>query len=143
SPHTTFNAATQGALGTKPHTYADNGSYTVKVKVTDKDGGYGSATFKVNVANVAPSLTGQADQASNEGENHSFSLGSFSDPGADSPWAVSVDWGDGSPSTSFQITGSGPAAGTSLGSQSHSYLQDGSYTVTVTVTDKNSGSGQA
>src|SRR5207247_3837301 len=75
--------------------------------------------------------------------NHSFSLGSFSDPGSDSPWAVSVDWGDGSPSTSFQITGSGPAVGTSLGSQSHSYLQDGSYTVTVTVTDKNSGSGQA
>ena len=37
------------------------------------------------VANVAPSVTAAADQSSNEGESHSFSLGSFSDPGDDTP----------------------------------------------------------
>src|SRR5207247_2030687 len=61
SAHTTFSAA-QGSLGLKPHTYGDNGDYTVTVTVTDKDGGTGSATFHVLVANANPSVTAAADQ---------------------------------------------------------------------------------
>ena len=36
-----------------------------------------------------------------EGAGQSVNLGSFSDPGPDSPWAVDVDWGDGSTHTTF------------------------------------------
>ena len=59
----------------------------------------------VAIANVAPSVTAAADQSSDEGASHSFNLGSFTDPGDDSPWHVTVDWNDGSP------TGRGRRAG--------------------------------
>ena len=72
-----------------------------------------------------------ADQTANEGDDQDFNLGSFTDPGPDSPWAVSVDWGDGSTDTTFN-----QAAPGSLGTASHTYA-DGpaTRTVTVTVTD--------
>jgi len=44
----------QGTIAAKTHTYADNGSYTVTVKVTDNTGDSDSKTFTVTVANVAP-----------------------------------------------------------------------------------------
>src|SRR5207245_2119445 len=52
SLHTTFSLATQGAITAASHAYADNSTppatgYTVAVKVTDKDGGTDSKTFKV------------------------------------------------------------------------------------------------
>jgi PKD domain len=130
SPHTTFDATSTGSLGTKPHTYADNGQYTVTVMVTDDDSA-DSAAFTVTVANVAPSTTPPADQSATEGASKEVDLGSFSDPGADSPWAVDVDWGDGSAHTTFNATSTG-----SLGTKPHTYADNGQYTVTVTVTDK-------
>src|SRR5213076_776515 len=80
----------------------------------------------VHVNNVAPTVTAPSAQSSNEGENHSFDLGSFSDPGSDSPWSVSVDWGE--------------ASGVAVGPKSHTYA-DGpnDFTVHVTVTDKDGG----
>src|SRR5207253_7445185 len=91
------------------------------------------------VANGPPSVTAPANQSSDEGSSHAFDLGSFSDPGPDAPWSVSVDWGDGLPTTNFTTASTG-----SLGTQSHTYA-DGpnNYTVTVTVTDKNGGIGSA
>src|SRR5207245_9832584 len=110
---------TQGALGTQNHTYADNtpGGYTVTVKVTDKDSGSDTKSFNADVHNVPPTVTAAADQTSNEGENHSFQLGSFSDPGVkDSPWAVDVNWGDGTPHTTFNTSRKG-----ALATRSHTY----------------------
>jgi hypothetical protein len=46
-PHTTYNAATQGAQSPSTHTYAA-GTYTITVKVTDKDGGTDSRTGSVS-----------------------------------------------------------------------------------------------
>ena len=86
----------------------------------------------VTVSNVGPVVTAAADQSSNEGARTSFTLGSFTDPGADSPWDVRVDWGDGSPTPPSRSSSAG-----SLGSQLHTYADGPSdYTVTVTVTDK-------
>jgi PKD repeat protein len=139
SAHTTFTSSSQGSLGSQSHTYADNGSYTVSVTVTDKDGGSGAATFKISVANANPVVTAAANQTATEGTSKSFSLGSFSDLGAnDGPWAADVNWGDGSPHSTFTNASQG-----SLGSQSHTYADNGDYTVTVAVTDKDGGSGSA
>ncbi len=116
----------------------------VAIKVTDSDGGSDTASKAVQivqVANVDPTITAPADQSSNEGDSHSFDLGTFSDPGTDSPWQVSVDWGDSSPVDTYSITGSGAASDVAIGPRSHTYA-DGpnDYTVSVTVTDKNGGS---
>ena len=117
-------------------TFADQGTYTVGGVIIDKDGGRRADSSSVHVNNVAPVVTAPAAQNSNEGSSDSFSLGSFSDPGPDSPWAVDVNWGDGSAHATFNAASTG-----SLGSRSHSYDDNGSYTVTVTVTDKDGASG--
>jgi PKD repeat protein len=118
------------ALG---HVYADDGLYTVTVTVTDDDGGAGSDTAIVTVNNVAPLVDAGPDDTINEGDTF-VSAGSFSDPGADT-WTATVDYGDGSavqplplnPDKTFEL--------------SHVYADDGVYTVTVTVTDDEGGSG--
>ncbi len=125
----TFDASAAGSLGSLSHTYADDGTYTVTVTVQEDDGtGASDAdTFDVVVANVAPVVTAADNQTANEGASTTFALGSFSDPGDDDPWEVTVDWGDLSSDT-FDASAAG-----SLGSLSHTYADDGTYTVTVTV----------
>src|SRR5205823_14541607 len=59
--------STTGSAGTASHTYDDNGTYTVLVKVTDKDGASGDASFKVTVANVPPTATPGNDGPVDEG----------------------------------------------------------------------------
>src|SRR5437868_3169316 len=80
--------------------------------------------------NVAPSLTSPGDQSANEGASTAFSLGSLTDADGDGPWSVIVDWGDNSPTTTFSATSTG-----SLGTQTHTYADNGRYTVTVSATD--------
>jgi large repetitive protein len=137
SAHTMFNLTSAGTITAQSHTYADNGTYTVTVKVTDKDGGCGTKTFTVTVANVPPTVTPPANQASNEGTSTSFNLGSFTDPGAEgtSGWTVDVDWGDATANTTFQVGSTGTIA-----AKYHTY-DDGpaTRTVKVTVTDKDRG----
>ena len=113
---------------------SDNGTRDAGAKIRDKDGGTTSYTDTVNVTNVAPTVTAPANQTSDEGTSASFDLGSFTDSGADNPWAVDVNWGDGTTDSSFNVASPG-----SLGSRSHTYDDNGSYTVTVTVTDKDGG----
>ena len=48
-------AETTGTL-TGRHVYADEGTYTATVTVTDDDGGVGTDTFEVFVGNVAPTI---------------------------------------------------------------------------------------
>ncbi|WP_252851503.1 PKD domain-containing protein [Aeoliella straminimaris] len=49
---------------TGSHEYADNGIYTVKVTVTDDDGGVHSDTLTVTVLNVSPDVTVDVDSQS-------------------------------------------------------------------------------
>ena len=134
STDTVFSEAGAGAIADKPHTYADDGPFTVTVTVAE-DGGAGSsgsATFQVTVANVAPDVTAPSNQTATEGTSANFALGSFTDPGDDDPWKVTVDWGDGSTDTVSTETAPGTIAGAA-----HTYADDGGYTVTVTVEEEN------
>jgi hypothetical protein len=128
-----------GAVNNTDCPTSDNGSRTVKGKIRDKDGGVSEYTASVTVNNVSPTVTAASNQGSDEGENHSFSLGSFSDQGSDSPWAVDVDWGDTSTHATFNETFAGPASSHTITAKSHKYDDNGSYTVTVKVTDKDGG----
>src|SRR5205823_11107639 len=114
-----------GAANSTSCPTTDNGSRAVGGKIRDKDGGTTEYTATVTVKNVAPAVTAPSDQSSNEGDTASFSLGSFSDPGAnDAPWAVDVDWGDSSAHTTFNASSPG-----ALGSKNHAFADNGSYTV--------------
>src|SRR5207245_1907263 len=90
--HTTFNSSTQGSLGAQDHTYADNGTYTVTVKVTDKDGGSDSKTFDVIVSNVAPTVTLSGPASASEGQAQHYTY-TTSDPGQDSVAVVAITAG--------------------------------------------------
>ena len=87
----------------------------------------------VTSGNVAPTVNGGSDATVDEGSPFSGS-GSFSDPGSDT-WTATVDYGDGSgpqplalnPDKTFDL--------------SHIYADNGSYTVTVSVEDDDTGVG--
>src|SRR4029077_12802101 len=85
--------------------------------------------------NTIPTVTAPSNQSSTEGASASFNLGSFTDPDPDSPWAVDINWGDSTSHTTFNLTSTGV-----ITAQSHTFSEEGSYTVTVKVTDKNGAS---
>lgn len=121
---------TSGAVASR--TYADNGSYTVRLRVSD---GQASdiATAQVAVANVAPDPSPFAGGTIMRGETYTSS-GSFTDPGADL-WTATVNYGDG---TGTQPLVLNPDKTFSL---SHTYATAGTFTVTVVVSDDDGGSG--
>ena len=115
--------------------------YTINVEVTDKDGGVGTATTTVTVNNVAPVV--ETPSISNQ-PNLEFILpvvhevdfeGAYSDIGTQDTHTAVWDWGDSSTSagTVTEIDGSGTVTG------SHTYSVPGDYTITLTVTDDDTG----
>ena len=106
TPPTVFGAGATGDLGSQPHTYAKYGTYQVTVTVGDGQLS-GSATFHTDVADVAPDVTGPANQAATEGSTANVPLGQFADPESDAPWNVTVDWGDLTPASTFTATSAG------------------------------------
>jgi hypothetical protein len=128
--------AATGSSASATCSFPDSGTQTVRARIIDKDDGWREYTTPVTVRNVAPSVSAPADQSANEGSSVSYDLGSFTDPGAnDGPWAIDVDWGDGSAHTAFSASSPGAVAG-----KSHTYADNGAYTVTVSATDKDGGS---
>src|SRR6266540_2944909 len=124
--------------GVRPsHAYANNGSYTVSLTVTDARGASSSpAATTATIANAAPTVSAGPNQTATVGSPFSFSA-TFSDPGVnDAPWAYAIDWGDGSSPTTGSTTSQSSAI-----TATHTYAAAGADTVRVTVTDKDGGPG--
>src|SRR5437763_8396653 len=85
---------------------------------------------------VPPVVTAPANQTATTGVAASVTLCSFTEPGADSPWAVTVNWGDGSTNTTSHLSATG-----TITAQSHTSSTGGSKTVTVSVKDKDNATG--
>ena len=115
------------------HLYADDDeddAYTVTLTVTDAKGAAGTDDLIVTVHNVAPTVNAGPDATINKGSAFIRS-GSLTDPGADE-WEATVDYGDDSGVQPLTLSGKSF-------SLSHTYANDGAYTVIVTVTDDDEG----
>jgi PKD repeat protein len=116
------SAPTIGTL-TPTHIYKDNGTYTIGLTVTDKDGGRTTDTLVVTVANVAPTITNLTGPVTlNEGQSATFSA-TATDPGSIDTLTYTWTFNDRTPT----ITGQ---------SVTHTFADNGSYPVVLTVTDK-------
>ncbi len=116
-----------GDIGaTQPHTWMDNGIYTVAVRVTDDDGSTDIATLVVNVNGVGPVAQLSGNITLDEGQTGNYDAsGSFSNPGS----IVGYEWDWNYNGSSFSPSGDSGAI------RSHTWLDNGIYTVAVRVTD--------
>ncbi|HEU5183559.1 MAG TPA: PKD domain-containing protein [Gemmatimonadaceae bacterium] len=130
-----FGDGTTGTGATPSHTYAADGVYNVTLVVTDALGAASQpTTATATVANIPPVVSAGPNASLFVGQSLNLNA-TFSDAGGnDGPWTYTIDWGDGQTSTGTALTQSAIAA-------SHVYASVGTYTVRVTVTDKDGGAG--
>ncbi|HEV7300726.1 MAG TPA: ELWxxDGT repeat protein [Tepidisphaeraceae bacterium] len=117
--------------------FRDNGSYTVRGRVTDQDGGLTNYSTVVAVVNVGPSVAVIASTTNgrrNKAIDFTFRATDPSAADQAGTFKYHVDW-DGNGSVDQVITG------TSKVSASRTYKSGGSYNVRVYAVDKDGGIG--
>jgi hypothetical protein len=124
-----------------PDGYA-SASSTVAAEISDGTAASNELTQAVSIANLNPSvgaltIGGVPTGAACTSNNITLDFG-FTDAGVnDADWAVDINWGDGSTHTSYNASTQG-----ALTQRSHTYGA-GTFHITVTVTDKDGGSGNS
>ncbi len=119
------------------HTYLDEGTYAVNVRITDDDGASTIRTVNVVVNNVEPVISVAGSAFADEGEVYSLLLRA-DDPGNDPVLLWRVDWGDGSiedfPGDVSSATHryADDTAGLSIPIQVTAIQEDGSFTINQT-----------
>jgi hypothetical protein len=119
----------------------------------------GTDTVHASITNLAGTIPANDvqviwDQAITAGGGRSFAgtepaavsatVASFADPDPSArggEYSATIRWGDGSPASSGTV--SGPVGGPFIVAGSHSYDDEGSYTITVTITDTDNAANSA
>jgi PKD repeat protein len=121
-------------LFTATHIYYEDGIYYPLLTVTDSDGATDTLIFTVIVINVAPDVYDGTNKTVDEGTLLDFT-GYFSDPGAYDTHTATWDWGDGSSSSGTVSEENVPPDSTGTITGSHTYGDDGVYTVILNAQD--------
>lgn len=122
-------------------TYADSGGAgtdSISATFVDDAGALEKATAtKTWVAATDPAITATGTPvAATEGVSSSGAVATITDPDANataSEYSATIDWGDSSVPTAGTVAG--PTGGPFTVSGSHTYAEEGSFKVTVTITD--------
>ena len=111
------------------HSYPEDGTYTVTLTVTDDDGATGLATSTKTVLNRPPvAILSESAETVNTGDTITFNATDSYDPDG-TIVSYSWDFGDDTTATGVTVT--------------HTYSDDGFYTVTLTVTDNDGATASA
>lgn len=131
---------------TGTHTYAEEGSYAVTVTTTDTDTPtlHAVASSRANVSDAALTVTAQPQLNTTEGAPSSAgtTVARFTDAdpaGTVSDYSATIDWGDGT-STSSGTVGAGSGGEFVVSAPTHTYAEEGTPTVTVTIVDSGGAS---
>jgi PKD repeat protein len=114
--------------GTGPevsHTYMDNGTYTIGLRITDDDGSVDITTMEINVSDLAPTSVIWGPDSVDEGSLFmTRANGSASYPDD----IIRYEWDFFYDGISFNRSGLGMDI-------NHTYMDDGTYTIALRVTD--------
>ena len=135
---TTSSGSISGSLGqftvNGSHTYAEEGSRTITVTITDADttSNSATATSAAKVADAALSATGVKPSLAGTKASGTVATFTDSDPGGTvSDYSASINWGDGSTSAGT-VSKSGSHFSVS---GKHTYAKSGKYTLKITIKD--------
>lgn len=112
---------------TETHVFRDNGTYTIQFTVTDNEGKTHTAQTQVVVVNASPVVDAGSSASGKVNIPLQF-LGNFTDAGLDDTHTILWNFGDGTTATGIL-------------NPTHSFTAEGTYVVTLTVTDKDGGVG--
>jgi hypothetical protein len=116
------------------HTYLEEGNYAVSVVIADAGGASATAGNSAAIADAV--ITGQGSSVSStEGAVVSGVMATFTDAdpnGVLGDYTAMISWGDGQTSSGSITAG---AEGGFQVSGSHTYAEEGNYTVSVTIAD--------
>jgi RHS repeat-associated protein len=140
---TTAGTIGSGGVINGSYTYAQFGSYTITITLTDlADGSTSTSTGTLMVSNPGPLyFTAASSLSGTEGVAlNSVTVGTLTDSDSNTNAAAYsgtlIDWGDGSSLASATVTGTGPfniAGG-------HTYAEAGTYSITTYVFDSDNDS---
>jgi len=123
------------------HEYGDNIESEVTVYVVGNTPGFGIDTFLMQISNVSPTVDVGPDLTVNVGQAVNFS-GSFFDPGWLDTFTGDWNFGDGSDDVTASLTyeNNYPDA-TGTAQNMYSFINLGTYDVTLTIYDDDGGMG--
>ncbi|HEX6693756.1 MAG TPA: DNA/RNA non-specific endonuclease [Longimicrobiales bacterium] len=108
------------------HTYAQDGSYAIRLIATDVYGLADTANAVVSIGNVGPVIAAINGATLLPGETFN-ATGTFTDPGAD-VWTAIASYGDGTPEVALNVNNHSFTL-------SHIYATPGSFNLSVRVSD--------